>query len=145
MPIVRQRSRETFDDHASRGGLGQHPTPASVPRVPGWPAPALAGAWIAVMGAIYVLEPATNPTASVGRWAELLMLAFNLALMGAVVGLIWRRRWSFGASGVASVLGMGVAVACAVTDHHLGVYWAYELTGFTALGLATGLARLHAA
>lgn len=100
--------------------------------------------WIGVMAAIFALEPApADPNAAVPLWADLLFLAFFGALVAAFAGLSRRSSRGFGASAVAGTLGMGIAAACAATDHHLGMWWAYEMVAFGALTAASiaGLRR----
>ena len=109
-----------------------------VPRVPGL---ALVVGWAAFMLAV-TFEPAPEPEAVTPLWADLVVLSFVVTLLGAVV--IGRRLATagFALATVAGALGMGMAVACAATDHHLGAWWLVELGGTGALTAlaATGLA-----
>jgi hypothetical protein len=99
------------------------------------PARVLSGAWIVVIASILLFQPApSDPHAAVPAWAWLLVTAFWAGLFAAIYGLVGKKSWAMHASAVTAGLGMAVAVACVVTDHHTGAWWGYEMTAFTALG-----------
>lgn len=107
------------------------------------PARIVPGAWIVVMGSILLFQPASSdPNAAVPVWAWLLLTTFWAGLFAAVYGLLGKRTWAMHASAVTAGLGMAVAVACVVTDHHTGAWWGYEMAAFTTLG-ALSLAALR--
>jgi hypothetical protein len=94
--------------------------------------------WVAVIGSIVVFEPApSNPNAAVPAWGNVLLLAFFVALAVGLAGLSRRRPWSLRASVVAGGLGVAVGAACALTDHHVGYWSAYEIVAFSGLTAAS--------
>jgi peptidoglycan/LPS O-acetylase OafA/YrhL len=102
--------------------------------------------WLAVIGSIVVFEPApSNPDAAVPAWGNVLLLAFFVALATGLVGLSRRRPWALRASVVAGGLGIAVGAACALTDHHVGFWGAYEIVAFTCLMAAGWIATRTAA
>jgi hypothetical protein len=95
----------------------------------------VAGGWMVALGTILLLQPApSDPSAAVPGWAWLLLTAFWAGLFATIYGLATKRSWALRASAVTAGLGMGVAVGCLATDHHVGAWWAYELGAFTTLG-----------
>ena len=99
------------------------------------PARVLSGAWIVVMASILLFQPASSdPHAAVPAWAWLLVTTFWAGLFAAIYGLVGKKSWALHASAVTAGLGMTVAVACVVTDHHTTAWWGYEMAAFTALG-----------
>jgi hypothetical protein len=94
--------------------------------------------WLAVIGSIVVFEPApSNPNAAVPAWGNVLLLAFFVSLAAALAGLSRRRPWALRASVVAGALGIVVGAACALTDHHVGFWSAYEIMAFSGLASAS--------
>jgi peptidoglycan/LPS O-acetylase OafA/YrhL len=94
--------------------------------------------WLAVIGSIIVFEPApSNPNAAVPAWGNVLLVAFFVALAAALAGLSRRRPWALRASVVAGGLGIAVGAACALTDHHVGFWSAYEIAAFSGLAAAS--------
>jgi hypothetical protein len=101
--------------------------------------------WLAVFGSIVLFEPApANPAAAVPVWANILLMVFTVALLAGVVGLSLRRAWGLRASLVAGGLGMAIGAACVLTDHHPGVWGAYEIVAFSGLAVASGVAATRA-
>jgi hypothetical protein len=93
--------------------------------------------WIAFMVSILLFEPAPNPQVHEPAWASALSTAFLGVLLGAgVLAKMAFTRAALGASLLASGFGVGLAIACKTTHHHLGGWWAYELLGS---GLMLGL------
>jgi hypothetical protein len=102
--------------------------------------------WLAVFGSIVLFEPApSNPNAAVPAWGNVLLTAFTLALVAAVVGLSRRRPWALRASVIAGGLGVAIGAACAVTDHHAGFWAGYEIVTFSGLAAASWIATRTAA
>jgi hypothetical protein len=99
----------------------------------------LAIAWVAVVGALLLLEP-TPADASVPIWAALLSTSWLAALVATLVGLASGTRWSLRASAATAGVGIVLAGACAQTGHHAGLWWATELAAFTALLALTAAA-----
>jgi hypothetical protein len=101
--------------------------------------------WLAVFGSIVLFEPApANPNAAVPLWANALLTVFTVALFTGVVGLSLRRMWGLRASLIAGGLGMAIGAACVLTDHHPGVWGAYEIVAFSGLAVASGIATTRA-
>ncbi len=102
--------------------------------------------WLVVIGSIVVFEPApSNPDTAVPAWGNALLLAFFVALAAGLVGLSRRRPWALRASVVAGGLGIAVGAACALTDHHVGFWGAYEMVAFSGLTAAGWIATRNAA
>lgn len=105
--------------------------------------PALALAWLAFVVSVF-FEPAPEPGAVTPLWGEYMILTFWVALVTAGIMAAARAgRGAYAAATLAGALGIGLAIACRATEHHLGAWWTWELgaTGaLTALG-AIGLAR----
>jgi hypothetical protein len=96
--------------------------------------PLLLGAWIVVLGAIFLFEPGpADPNAAVPLWGEFLLTAFMAGFFATTYGLASKRGWGAGASAGTAGLGIAIAVACAATEHHAGGWWAYEMASFSAL------------
>lgn len=101
-------------------------------------------AWLFIFGSFIAFQPApADPTAAVPLWVDLAVVGFMGAMVAGFIGMGGSRRWGFIASGVAGIVGMGMGAACLATEHHLGLYGAYEIAGFTALTAlsAVGLTR----
>ena len=98
--------------------------------------------WLGFLVSVF-FEPAPDHP-NTPLWGEYLILSFWLTLLGAaILGIARTGRRAYAAATIAGVLGIGLAVACRATEHHLGGWWLYELgaTGaLTALG-AAGLLR----
>jgi peptidoglycan/LPS O-acetylase OafA/YrhL len=106
--------------------------------------PILLGAWIVVLAAIFLFEPApSNPNAAVPRWGQLLLSGFMAGFFATTYGLASRRVWGAGASLVTAGFGVAIAVACAATEHHSGFWWGYELASFSALSMLSIAALRH--
>jgi hypothetical protein len=74
-----------------------------------------------------LFEPAANPNAIVPLWASVLGFAFLAGLFSTMWGLAGNQRWALKASLATAGLGLGMAAACAVTDHHPAFWWGYEM------------------
>ena len=95
----------------------------------------LATAWPTLLVALMAFEPTpADENAPIALWEDLVLTGFLTAL-GAAGVAAWLRRggFAFAASAVAGVFGMGIAVACKATEHHLGAWWLAELAAFGAL------------
>jgi hypothetical protein len=122
----------------SRGSSGQDATAlrpgtgvvARKARV-GW-SRALLGLWAIIMFST-LFEPAPNPHATVPLWAGLLGFAFYTGLFTTVWGLAGNHAWGLKASLATATLGLGMAVACGLTDHHPVFWWGYEVVAMSAL------------
>ena len=102
-------------------------------------------AWAVFIGAIMLFEPRPdNADVLVPAWAEFTAYGFLGALFATAFGFGNRRPWAPGASLVAVAFGAVLAIACAVTDHHTGMWWAYELAALGVLGLMTVVAARRA-
>jgi hypothetical protein len=99
----------------------------------------LAIAWVTVVGALLLLEPAPAD-ASVPTWAALLSTGWLAALVATLVGLASGTGWSLRASAATAGAGIALAGACAQTGHHAGLWWVTELAAFTALLAVTAAA-----
>jgi hypothetical protein len=107
-----------------------------------WSRPLLV-AWVAIMAALYILEPRpTDPTAT-PLWGTILLLTFTYTLFASMAGLAVRRPWGLATSALAGGLGVLIAGACAITGHHAGAWWIAEGVAFAGLG-AGSLAALRA-
>jgi hypothetical protein len=97
--------------------------------------------WLALFVSVVLFEPApSNPEAAVPAWGTVLLTAFTVAFVVAVAGLSRRRPWGLRASLVAGGLGIAIGAACALTDHHMGVWAAYETVAFSGLAGASWIA-----
>ena len=101
----------------------------------------LLGAWVVAVFSMLLFEPAPSAPVEPSLFADAIFIAFTLAFTATVFGLSAGRDWALKASGAAAGIGVVIAVACAVTDHHMGWWWASELAAFTFLGGMT----LHSA
>jgi hypothetical protein len=109
--------------------------------------PILAALWLAFIVSLLVGAPAAPESYTPPLWVDVVLTAFWLALVvAALAGLGRLARTGYAASFAASAACLGLAVACTVTDHHTGGWWAYELGGALALGWlsALGLQRARA-
>jgi hypothetical protein len=103
--------------------------------------PVLLGAWILVMGTLFLFEPApADPQAAVPVWGQILLTVFMAGFFAATYGLAGKRDWGMKASMFTAGVGVAVAVACAATAHHAGVWWGIELASFSALGALSAFA-----
>jgi hypothetical protein len=80
-----------------------------------------------------LFEPAPNPNATLPLWAGVLGFAFYTGLFTTVWGLVGNHSWGLKASLATATLGLGMAVACGVTDHHPVFWWGYEIVAMSAL------------
>lgn len=97
--------------------------------------PVLLGAWILVMGGLFLFEPTpSDPNAVIPVWGQILLTVFMAGFFAATYGLASKREWGARASVFTAGLGVAIAVACAATSHHSGAWWGIELASFTALG-----------
>ncbi|MDP9225358.1 MAG: hypothetical protein M3P18_16245, partial [Actinomycetota bacterium] len=65
-----------------------------------------------------LFEPAPNPNAVVPLWASVLGFAFLTGFFTTAWGLASNQPWGIKASMATATLGLAMAAACAVTDHH---------------------------
>jgi hypothetical protein len=97
--------------------------------------PVLLGAWILVMGALFLFEPApADPQAAVPVWGQILLTLFMAGFFATTYGLAGKHGWGMKASAFTAGVGVVVAVACAATAHHSGAWWGIELASFSTLG-----------
>ena len=78
-------------------------------------------------------EPAPDPNAAVPLWANVLGFLFLTGMFTTVWGLAGNHKWGLKASLAAATLGLGMAVACGITDHHPAFWWGYETVAMTGL------------
>jgi hypothetical protein len=113
---------------------------ASADGATGWSRGLLLG-WLVVLGALLLFEPRPSGAApALPLWATALSVAFLGAWCATLTGLVRRRKWGFPASAIAAGLGIAIAAACAVTEHHTGMWWAYEAIAFGSLGVTSVVA-----
>ena len=94
----------------------------------------LAISWGASIAGLILFEPApTNPNATEPLWAYVTAYTFLGTLAAMAVVMRMRRRWAYGVSAGAGVLGMLLAYACLASGHHLGAWWMIEMVTFGAL------------
>jgi hypothetical protein len=98
----------------------------------------LLGLWTVIMLSV-LFEPAPNPHATVPLWAGVLGCLFYTGFFTTIWGLAGNHPWGLKASLVTAGLGLGMAAACAVTDHHPLFWWGYEMV---AMGTLFGFSRL---
>jgi hypothetical protein len=98
----------------------------------------LLGLWAIIMFST-LFEPAPNPHATVPLWAGILGFAFYTGLFTTVWGLAGNHSWGLKASLATATLGLGMAVACGLTDHHPAFWWGYEVVAMSTL---LGFSRL---
>jgi hypothetical protein len=103
----------------------------------------LSASWLLFVASLFG-APAGDPNAVVPLWAEALVAGFFLALgTTGILAAVRAGTSVYVASTVSGLFGLGLAVACAATDHHAAGWWTYELAGtfaLTALSVA-GLRR----
>jgi hypothetical protein len=97
----------------------------------GW-SRSLLGLWALIMFST-LFEPAPNPHATVPLWAGILGFAFYTGLFTTVWGLAGNHGWGLKASLATATLGLGMAAACGLTDHHPVFWWGYEVVAMSAL------------
>jgi hypothetical protein len=103
----------------------------------GW---TLAGVWLVFVGSLLAAAPASQESYTPPLWVDVVVTAFWLALVAAALAGIARlARTGYAASLAAAGACLGLAIACTVTDHHTGGWWAYELGGALALGALSAL------
>ncbi len=91
---------------------------------------ALAGGWLAFMTVLFALGPSDSATVTplwVDQVAGLMFTALLFAPLGA-----FNRTFGYGASSVAGLCGISVAVNC-LTAGHTGFWSSFQLVGFGAL------------
>jgi hypothetical protein len=104
--------------------------------------------WVAVLLSVILFEPASNPDVAIPWWGDVMGASFWLALLaGGVTAAKRLRTAALSLSAAAGILGVGMAVACTVTDHHTGFFPTYELisagvlASLSVAGLRSGGAR----
>lgn len=130
------------DEASSSSGASTQP---SSPRVGRRPSGGDAGAaqrlawsrgllalWTVIMVSV-LFEPTPNPNATVPLWAGALSFLFLTGFFTSVFGLAGNHPWGLKASLATTTLGLGMAAACAVTDHHPAFWWGYEMVAMTTL------------
>jgi hypothetical protein len=80
-----------------------------------------------------LFEPAPNPHATVPLWAGILSFFFLTGFFSSVFGLAGNHPWGLKVSLASATLGLGMAAACAVTDHHPAFWWGYEMVAMGTL------------
>jgi hypothetical protein len=80
-----------------------------------------------------LFEPAPNPGATVPLWAGILSFLFLTGFFTSVFGLAGNHSWGLKVSLASATLGLGMAAACAVTDHHPAFWWGYEMVAMGTL------------
>ncbi|MGH2792902.1 MAG: hypothetical protein ACRDKG_01225 [Actinomycetota bacterium] len=94
----------------------------------------LAISWVASIAALILFEPVpTDANAAEPAWAYVTAYTFLGALAAMAIGMRMQRRWAYGVSAGAGVLGMLLAYACLASGHHLGAWWMIEMVTFGAL------------
>jgi hypothetical protein len=88
--------------------------------------------WTVIMVST-LFEPAPNPGATVPLWAGVLSLLFFTGFFTSVFGLAGNHPWGLKASLATATLGLGMAAACGVTDHHPAFWWGYEMVAMGTL------------
>jgi membrane associated rhomboid family serine protease len=103
----------------------------------GW---TLAAVWLVFVGSLLAAAPASQESYTPPLWVDAVVTAFWLTLaVAALAGMARLARAGYAASLAASGACLGLAIACTVTDHHTGGWWAYELGGALALGALSAL------
>jgi hypothetical protein len=110
------------------------PTTVAPPMFSAW-ARAVGLAWAVGLPVGVALEPApAQPDAVPSVLATLLSVSLLGLLALTAAGLVRGDRWGYAASGAASLLFAGMAVACPITGHHgMGMWW------FGQFAIAVGL------
>jgi hypothetical protein len=100
----------------------------------------LAVAWVAMLVASYVLEPAAARTTISAL--DVLVSNVLLAALGVTAGgLLTRKVWAGRASLATSVLFLGTVFACPATGHHeFGLWWFGEFAATLAVVALSGAA-----
>jgi hypothetical protein len=88
--------------------------------------------WTIIMISTF-FEPAPNPNATLPLWAAILGLLFWTGFFTSVWGLAGNQAWGLKASLATASLGLGMAAACAITDHHPLFWWGYEMVAMATL------------
>jgi len=107
-----------------------------------WGIVALVGANLAA----WMLEPApANPNLPEPWFVTLPRVVATLAMLGALGGLVARRRWGVALSLLAASVAVVMVVACPLSGHHsFGLWWAGELSCLAAWA-GSSLAGLRSA
>jgi hypothetical protein len=110
----------------------------------GW---VLAAVWLVFVGSLLAAAPASQQSYTPPLWVDLVVSAFWLTLIvAALAGMARFARTGYTASLAAAGACLGLGIACTVTDHHTGGWWAYEVGGALSLGVLSvlGLRRARA-
>ena len=110
-----------------------------------WGIVALVGANLAA----WMLEPVPANTNLPESWfVTLPSMVAMVAMLGALGGLVARRRWGMALSLLAASIAVVMVVACPLSGHHtFGLWWVGEIsclaawTGISLAGLRSGSAR----
>jgi hypothetical protein len=110
-----------------------------------WGIVALVGANLAA----WMLEPVpANPNLPEPWFVALPSVVAMVAMLGALGGLLTRRRWGMALSLLAASIAVVMVVACPLSGHHtFGLWWVGEISslaawaGISLAGLRSGSAR----
>ena len=110
-----------------------------------WGIVALVGANVAA----WMLEPVpANPNLPEPWFVTLPSVVAMVAMLGALGGLLARRRWGMALSLLAASIAVVMVVACPLSGHHtFGLWWVGEISclaawaGISLAGLRSGSAR----
>jgi peptidoglycan/LPS O-acetylase OafA/YrhL len=110
-----------------------------------WGIVALVGANVAA----WMLEPVpANPNLPEPWFVALPSVVAMVAMLGALGGLLTRRRWGMALSLLAASIAVVMVVACPLSGHHtFGLWWVGEISslaawaGVSLAGLRSGSAR----
>ena len=98
--------------------------------------------------AAWMLEPApANPNLPEPWFVALSSVVATVAMLGALGGLLARRRWGMALSLLAASIAVVMVIACPLSGHHtFGLWWAGEISclaawaGISLAGLRSGRA-----